>query len=544
MLLSLESLTVFFSFLTVAHGLQASQIPQDAPLSSLISSAKSHLANGSPRDALLYFDAAIARDPTNFVTIFQRGAAYLSLGKSSQASEDFDRVLNIKPDFEGALLQRARLRANTADWAGAIDDLGKAGKKSSPEYQELLDARNADHLARDAEKRGAWETCISQANVAIMKASAALSLRQTRAHCRFEKGETEEGVNDLAHVLQISPGLVEPHLQMSSMLFYALGDTDRGVTQIRKCLHSDPDSKACNRLYRRQKQLIKRLNGLRDFMNKRKFLNAVNLLVGAGGESSLIEDVKGDIQHARQAGHIHPTAPNNLYIMLVENTCEAYRQVCFSQTPGCNFSLADKSEKQSQMSKKALPYCSESLELNARSLSGLLFKAQVALDEDRFEDAINTLNGAKEYHSDSKEVHTLLQRAHVLLKRSKQKDYYKVLGVSRDADERAIKRAYRQLTKQHHPDKAVARGVPKEEAEKKMAAINEAYEVLSDPELKARYDSGDDPNDPQSQRGNPFQGSPFGHGGGGQHFFFQQGGGPQFKFSSQGFNFPGGFPFR
>lgn len=166
------------------------------------------------------------------------------------------------------------------------------------------------------------------------------------------------------------------------------------------------------------------------------------------------------------------------------------------------------------------------------------------MDEDRFEEAVRTLNTAKEHHPHSQEISSLLQKAQALLKRSKQKDYYKVLGVSRDADDRTIKRAYRQLTKQHHPDKAASQGVTKEEAEKKMASINEAYEVLSDSELRTQYDNGDDPNDPEAaQRGHPFQGNPFGHAGGQQQFFFQQGG-PQFKFSGSGFNFPGGFPFR
>lgn len=78
-----------------------------------------------------------------------------------------------------------------------------------------------------------------------------------------------------------------------------------------------------------------------------------------------------------------------------------------------------------------------------------------------------------------------------------------------------------------------------------MAEINEAYEVLSDPELRARFDRGDDPNS-QEQQGQPFHGSPFGQGAGGQQFFFrQQGGGfpgGGFKFQQGGgggFNFPG-----
>ncbi|THC91431.1 hypothetical protein EYZ11_009098 [Aspergillus tanneri] len=506
MLISLGSILAFSS---AVYGLRPSEISPDTPLSSLIASAKTHLAGGAPREALHYFDAAVLRDPTNYITIFQRGAAYLSLGRSSQALGDFDRVLQLKPDFESALLQRARLRANSADWLGALNDLDLAGKKPSSEYNELQDARDAALRAHDAEKRGDWETCTSQANAAIVKASGSLSLRQTRAHCRFERGDIEEGISDLAFVLQISPGLVEPHLQMSSMMFYSLGDSERGMSQIRRCLHSDPDSKQCNHLYRREKRLLKKLQKLQDAVNLRKFNNAINLLVGIGEENGLLSDVKEDVALGKEAGHIHRTAPNNLYTSLVERTCEAYREA--------------------HMIKRATPYCSETFELNPYSLPALLFRGQVAIDEERFEDAIGVLNSAKEHHPGSKDVQSLLQKAHVLLKRSKQKDYYKVLGISRDADERMVKRAYRQLTKMHHPDKAVSQGVTKEEAEKKMAAINEAYEVLSDPELKARYDSGDDPNDPESQRGTPFQGNPFGSGG--QHFFFQKGG-SQFKFSA------------
>ena len=196
--------------------------------------------------------------------------------------------------------------------------------------------------------------------------------------------------------------------------------------------------------------------------------------------------------------------------------------------------------------KRAEPYCAENLELNPDSLPALLFKARRQLDNEEFEPAIHTLNHAKEHHPGADKIQTLLQKAHTLLKRSKTKDYYKVLKVSNDADDRTIKRSYRNLIKKNHPDKAAAQGMSKEESEKKMAAINEAYEVLSDPEKRAQFDRGDDPNNPEHQ-GSPFQGSPFG--GGGQNFFFQSGGGGQrsFHFQQQGgmpFNFPGGgFPF-
>lgn len=324
MLISLESLTLLLACVSTGYGLQ---IAPDTPLSSLIASAKAHLAKGSPSEALQYFDAAVARDPNNYLTIFQRGAAYLSLGRNSQASDDFDRVLALKPDFESALLQRSRLRVRSANWSGAKSDFEKLGKVSSPEYQEILDAQEAAGLAQDAEQRGDWETCVSQASAAIAKASSASSLRQTRAHCRFERGEVEEGISDLMHVLQLSPGSVEPHLQISSLLFYALGDTDRGIAQIRKCLHSDPDSKPCNRLYRTERKLLKRLTKLADHLASRKFTNAAQLLVGTGEEPGLIDEVKREAENGRSSGYIHAAAPNNLYMSLVENACQAYREV-------------------------------------------------------------------------------------------------------------------------------------------------------------------------------------------------------------------------
>ena len=64
------------------------------------------------------------------------------------------------------------------------------------------------------------------------------------------------------------------------------------------------------------------------------------------------------------------------------------------------------------------------------------------------------------------------------------KDYYKILGIPRDADEKAIKKAFRKLAREYHPD--MNPGNPGAEA--KFKEINEAYEVLSDSEKRAKYD--------------------------------------------------------
>jgi curved DNA-binding protein len=64
------------------------------------------------------------------------------------------------------------------------------------------------------------------------------------------------------------------------------------------------------------------------------------------------------------------------------------------------------------------------------------------------------------------------------------KDYYEVLGVPKDADEKAVKAAYRKLARKYHPDVCA----DKVEGESKFKEINEAYEVLSDKGKRAKYD--------------------------------------------------------
>src|SRR5881392_3313636 len=110
------------------------------------------------------------------------------------------------------------------------------------------------------------------------------------------------------------------------------------------------------------------------------------------------------------------------------------------------------------------------------------------------------------------------------------KDYYETLGVSKTASEAEIKKAFRKLARQHHPDVAK----DKKTAEAKFKEINEAHEVLSDPEKRRKYDqlgadwqqgaAGYPP--PAGQRGwrtaNGGAGEEFHFGGTGFSDFFEQ----------------------
>lgn len=91
------------------------------------------------------------------------------------------------------------------------------------------------------------------------------------------------------------------------------------------------------------------------------------------------------------------------------------------------------------------------------------------------------------------------------------RDYYSVLGVERGADEKALKSAYRKLAMQYHPD----RNPDNAEAEAKFKELNEAYDVLKDPQTRAAYDRLGHDAFTQSQQGGgrPGAGAGFGSGG-------------------------------
>jgi curved DNA-binding protein len=126
------------------------------------------------------------------------------------------------------------------------------------------------------------------------------------------------------------------------------------------------------------------------------------------------------------------------------------------------------------------------------------------------------------------------------------RDYYETLGVSRSSTPEEIKSAFRKLARKYHPDIAK----DKKAAEEKFKEINEAYEVLSDPEKRKKYDEygrgwqqagGQPPPEWQEFRGSPGEGMEFHFGGTGFSDFFehlfgnrQQGGFS--AFGNQGFS--------
>ncbi|XP_062874709.1 dnaJ homolog subfamily C member 7 isoform X2 [Trichomycterus rosablanca] len=144
---------------------------------------------------------------------------------------------------------------------------------------------------------------------------------------------------------------------------------------------------------------------------------------------------------------------------------------------------------------QAIEDCTKAIKLDESYIKAYLRRAQCYMETEQYEEAVRDYE--KVYQTEkTKEHKALLKGAQLELKKSKRKDYYKVLGVDKNATEDEIKKAYRKRALMHHPDRhsGASAEVQKEE-EKKFKEVGEAFTVLSDPKKKSRYDSGHDLED-------------------------------------------------
>ncbi|KAI5999397.1 hypothetical protein F5J12DRAFT_848027 [Pisolithus orientalis] len=195
---------------------------------------------------------------------------------------------------------------------------------------------------------------------------------------------------------------------------------------------------------------------------------------------------------------------------------------------------------------EALADTEASLTLCSTSFKALRTRARINLHLEKLDAAVADFKAAIEQagvegaDADARTLRVDLKKAEAALKRSKTKDYYKILGLSRDCIEADIKKAYRRESLKHHPDKGGD--------EEKFKLVVEAHAVLSDPQRRQRYDMGEDEDgqtDPSMGGMNGFRmnhadlaslfaqfdGGPFGGGGRGQF-----GGGGGFRFHTSPMN--------
>jgi DnaJ family protein C protein 3 len=212
-------------------------------------------------------------------------------------------------------------------------------------------------------------------------------------------------------------------IRLAHVAYFILG-SPAATNHIKQCLHYDPESKRCKKAHRLLRSLEKDTAKLRNFAEGGSYRPAIKILDGPDGllarfDAALDAAVADGVIHA----NLHAREKSELRSTLYALACKS--------AVGAN-----------DMTKRGTKWCDEALAMDDKNLDALSMRAEKAIKEEKFEEAVRILESAFEASGrSSQDIMSRLQKAQRLLKVSKQKDYYKVLGVSRDADERTIKKA-------------------------------------------------------------------------------------------------------
>jgi DnaJ homolog subfamily C member 3 len=436
--------------------------------------------------------------------LYARHKAYIPLEKFSHAIADLTACVDLDASSTTSgsappvlpLLQRANLQLLTGRCQEAVSDYERVLSLDSSKrdaHSRLPHAREcASALDRAAqwETHGHWAAARDELTNAVAENRAthapALLLRRAEAQIKLASetpisaNDIETALGDLARVLKMDSKNLKAYALRGRAL-YSHGDYTTARAHFQECLALDPEHSECKSLYKFVKSVIK----ARD-----------------QGEAAAREGRWTDAVTAWSQG------------IAADTTSAVWLREAYPKLARAQFNAGP------SMYDAAINSARVAIQHDDSNADPHAVLAEIFLKREDFEEATREAKAASERDRGSNEIQHLLQRCEAALKQSKTKDYYKILGVSRSAEQGEIKKAYRKLALEWHPDKVESD--KKEEAVKRFQDIGEAYEVLSDEEKKGRYDRGEDVSGQQQQQQQG--GHPFGFGG------FPQGGGFQFHF--------------
>ncbi|XP_037539667.1 dnaJ homolog subfamily C member 3b [Nematolebias whitei] len=448
------------------------------------------LAAGQLAEALSHYHSAVEGDSKNYLTYYKRAAVFLAMGKARSALPDLTRAIQLKPDFLPARLQRGNILLKQGNTQEAREDFETVLQRYSDHKEaeeQLMKVNELEELQEEAHAtyhQGDYSATASMLERVVEISPWDPETRELRAECFIRMGDPQKAILDLTPAARLRNDNRAVFLKLS-LLQYSLGEHHESLNHIRECLKLDQDDKDCFSHYKQVKKLSKQLDSAEELIQQERYQES--------------------IEKYESVMKTEPSIP--FYTNL------AKERICF-----CLVKL--------QLANEAIDACSEAHQRDPRNTNILRDRAEAFILNQDYEKAVEDYQEAREFDGDSSSIREGLERAQKLLKISRKRDYYKILGVARNANKQEIIKAYRKLAQQWHPDNFQSEA-DKKEAEKKFIDIASAKEVLTDPEMRQKFDEGEDPLDPENQQGGgggqrawPFHFNPF-ESGGNFHFKFE-----------------------
>ncbi|KAK9779505.1 putative J domain-containing protein [Seiridium cardinale] len=452
-----------------------------SPVPSAADEAEAYKAAGNRffkdkdyKNAIVQYSKAVTLVPDSATYLSNRAAAFMSNGQYEAALEDCSRAVDYDPSNSKFLLRLARIYTSLGRPDEALTTFNRIHPPASA--KDMAPAREMQNHIRAATDALNTGTSGSMVLHALDQAEKFLGIgapkprkwQLMRGAAYLKMG----GVNSLGEAQNVAMALLRNNssdpeaLVLRGRALYAQGDNDKAIQHFRKALSGDPD-----------------------FRDAVKYLRIVQKL----------DRMKEEGNTDYKAGRWQAAFDKYTQALDVDPTNRGTNSKLLQNRALCRLKLKQYDE--------AIADCEKAISLDSQYMKARKTKANALGQAERWEEAVKEWKAIQELDPEDRTIAKEIRKAELELKKSQRKDYYKILGVSKDADDATIKKAYRKLAIIHHPDKN--QGDP--QAEERFKDIGEAYETLSDPQKRASYDSGEDLVDPSEM----FSGGGMGGGMGG-----------------------------
>lgn len=410
------------------------------------------------REALQRYNEAISLCPGCPAFYGNRAACHMMLGQFVQALEDARTSVKLDPSFVKGYVRvakccvalgeihAARQAINTAISMNKDDQMAFDLERTSLDFLEKHDAN-----LRLAFQQQDFRKALYHIEQSLKIASASQKLKLSRAECLAFLGryhEAQEVANDL---LRNDSTNIEA-IYIRGLCLYHEDNVDKAFSHFHQVLKLAPD-------HNKAKEAFKR--------------------------ARLLKTKKDEGNEAFKSGNLDVAFSLYSEALVVDLENKATNAKLFFNRA----TVAAKLKKWNQ----AIADCTSAITLDDSYLKAYLRRAKCYMELEKYEDAIRDYERLHRMDRSNFEYRQLLSQAKNELKKSLRKDYYKILGIDRNANEEDIKKAYKKRALEHHPDRHVgASEEEKSEQEKKFKEVGEAYGVLSDAKKRGRYDAGHD----------------------------------------------------
>jgi len=431
------------------------------------------------RGAIEDYTQALELDPCAVAIYGNRAAAFMMLQNFNKVIEDCDTAISVDQGFSKAYFRKAKALAAIGDFQGALSSyqLGLIRENTAAivkERDEMKVLQDKSKVLQTLMDQGNYLRALLYLEQILAVATHANDFKVLKLKALIELKRYEDAY---AHSTEMIKQQVSDRslLYLRAKSLYFMGNFDGAMKHLQQALRQDPDN--------------------REAQTELKRLRAISRQKAEGDEAFKQRDYQKAVESWGKCLEMDPEN-NDLNSKLYSNRANAY----------------------SKMRKyaEAIQDCTNALGLNDNFQKAIMRRAECYMalgGEENIELALRDYQNLAE-KADSREQEREYQKkirsAQQALKQAKRKDYYKILGVQKDCTEEEVKKAYRKQALKWHPDRHTNKSdAEKKHAEKMFKDVAEAYEVLTDPQKKQRYDAGVDIEDLD----NPHAG----HGGFGGH---------------------------